>query len=347
MDASLKRLFSGIANLLTDLRPGASMVGRAPGSAARAQSVDRLVRRIVRARGTELSLRGADLRGARLAGIDVGYVEYAHDPDGSYLRNPCRWDLSGAKMQGANLERAILRTALLSDANLEGATLTAADLRDTDFSGANLKNANLSFCDLRRANLTNAQLVGANLDHSKLGSGPLDEHGGPVDLSPSSRLARAKLPGQSAQRILACRGEGATLDGAQIDSATLRWADLRQGRFRRVSLRGAELSHAQCEWAVFEDADLTGAVMVDVNLTEAMMVNARLSGANLTGAKLLRTNMTGVSLMSTNFHNVEFDSPLGILRSCPSCGSVRWPVTDTCWSPKCGNSTPFLSCPAG
>jgi len=58
-----------------------------------------------------------------------------------------RADLSGANLQGVNLESA----------NLKGANLSRANLR-----GANLSRANLWCADLRGANLSGADLWGAD-----------------------------------------------------------------------------------------------------------------------------------------------------------------------------------------
>ena len=80
-------------------------------------------------------------------------------------------DLSGANLSNANLSQADLRRADLSGADLSNANLSDADLRRADLSGADLSNADLRGVDLRGANLRRADLRGvdlrgANLDFS-------------------------------------------------------------------------------------------------------------------------------------------------------------------------------------
>jgi uncharacterized protein YjbI with pentapeptide repeats len=87
-------------------------------------------------------LAGADLRGARLEGIDLA---------GTDLNDAT---LSGADLSKANLLDAYLRGTELSDADLSKANLRYADLIEADLSGADLSGA-----DLTEANLSNARGV--------------------------------------------------------------------------------------------------------------------------------------------------------------------------------------------
>ena len=68
----------------------------------------------------QISLSGADLRGAYLRGADLR---------GAYLRGA---DLRGADLRGADLRGAYLRGADLSGAYLRGADLSGAYLRSGD-----------------------------------------------------------------------------------------------------------------------------------------------------------------------------------------------------------------------
>ncbi len=82
-----------------------------------------------------------------------------------------RCDLSGKKLEkanlaGADLSRAVFRKAKLKKANLAGCNLTGADLRQSDLShadlsGADLFGANLSGAKIKKTNFTNARLAGA------------------------------------------------------------------------------------------------------------------------------------------------------------------------------------------
>ena len=56
-------------------------------------------------------------------------------------------DFSRAKMQGANLDRAVLTFSHFVGADLRDANLTNADLSKVDFTGADLTGANLTGAD--------------------------------------------------------------------------------------------------------------------------------------------------------------------------------------------------------
>ena len=71
-----------------------------------------------------------------------------------------RFDL--ANMQGAILERAVLRAASFKKAYLEEASFKHARLQDADFEGAHLVNANFEQANLTGANMNEAILIGAN-----------------------------------------------------------------------------------------------------------------------------------------------------------------------------------------
>ena len=91
----------------------------------------------------DLAQRSADaLRGANLAGIDLGAAEGGR-PD------LCGLDLSEANLSGAQLNQADLTGALLaradlSNARLDGALLTGVDLGEARLFGANFTEANLA-----------------------------------------------------------------------------------------------------------------------------------------------------------------------------------------------------------
>lgn len=128
---------------------------------------------------TEADLSKANLEGANLGGTNL----IRADLRGAHL---VRADLSGANLSGglnlievprsrgvslyegdplagANLSRADLTEANLSDANLSRADLTEADL-----SGANLYEADLSGANLSDANLSRSVLVGTSLERASL-----------------------------------------------------------------------------------------------------------------------------------------------------------------------------------
>jgi len=155
-----------------------------------------------------LNLRRVDLSGAKLNGADLGQV-----------------DLSGAKLNGADLGQASLEWSKLNGADLIktdliGAKAIAADFGQADLSGANLNGADLGqasllSADLKHANLRLAKLIEADLSRANLRLAKLIE----------ADLSRANLSGADLSDSLIIRPiyENLTLDsnttllGAIID----------------------------------------------------------------------------------------------------------------------------------
>jgi hypothetical protein len=77
-------------------------------------------------------------------------------------------DLGSTDLSGANLFRANLQGAILSEANLSEANLGEADLQSTIASSANLSGADLHHANLQAAMLTDANVSGANLSTANL-----------------------------------------------------------------------------------------------------------------------------------------------------------------------------------
>ena len=87
-------------------------------------------------------------------------------------------DLRSADLSYADLSYADLSSANLRSANLRSADLRSADLSYADLSYADLSSADLSYANLRSADLRSADLSYANLDYSAfpLWCGGLDVH---------------------------------------------------------------------------------------------------------------------------------------------------------------------------
>lgn len=136
-------------------------------------------------------------------------------------------DLSGRKFEkgidlsGLNLERIILKKAILIGARLEGAKLTVAHLE-----GANLQGAHLERADLTFAHLEQAQLIGAHLEGAQL---------------IAAHLERAYL--------IAAHLEGGNLSGAHLEGGNLIAAHLEEAYLTDVYLEGADLTDAHLKGA--------------------------------------------------------------------------------------------------
>jgi hypothetical protein len=113
-----------------------------------------------------VNLEGANLTGARLDKADLAgaYLVRVNLTDARLDEA----DLSGASLHEANLTLAWLHCADLAHARLPHADLTCADLETADLTGAQLRQANLTGAVLDAANLTGAVLDGANFTDTDL-----------------------------------------------------------------------------------------------------------------------------------------------------------------------------------
>lgn len=105
-------------------------------------------------------MSGADFHGADLTGANLSPLE-ARPGQGTITtlaKNVLKsCDFSRAKMQGVNLDRAVLTFSHFVGADLRDANLTNADLSKADFTGADLTGANLTGADLDGAILLGAK----------------------------------------------------------------------------------------------------------------------------------------------------------------------------------------------
>ena len=146
------------------------------------------------------------------------------------LENHKHWlnkDCEGWESMRANLKRANLRGANLTDINLARAILRGANLTD-----ANLTRADLIRAKLRGANLTDATLIGADLIGADLTIADLTR----ADLT-EANLRRADLIGANLTRADL---KGANLIGAIFTRANLTGVILTDTNLSGVDLRGAK-----------------------------------------------------------------------------------------------------------
>jgi len=170
------------------------------------------------------------------------------------LASERRWlydhSLMSANLRRANLEGADLTNANLIIADLPSANLAGADLAHATLVGANLAYANLEGADLPSANLAGAVLWAANLEGAYLGDAGLR----------GADLSLAKL-------------DGAYLEDAGLKNAVLEFAKLKGANLMRAKLEGADLRRANLEGAYLEDAGLRGADLGFANLEGAKCNN--------------------------------------------------------------------------
>lgn len=197
------------------------------------------------------------------------------------VANMIRAVLVGADLSEASLIRSELLRADLSNANLNRANLTEADLRETRFRWAKLREATLNQGDLRKSNLMGANLEGAQLHAAHLGEAVLS----------SAVLQRAELRHANLVK--------ADLRGANLRGANLRWADL-----SGAILHEADLTDAKLSGAILIGADLRGATLVNTTLVHADLSNACLQHAYCIGSDWSGATLTGVRLHGAICHNL-------------------------------------------
>ena len=211
---------------------------------------------------TSISLRGRDLRFARLDRSDMRRADLTGaDLDGASLVGT---DLTEARLPCADVSELILsedrekarcvkaQGAVFTRAKLTGARLTGIDLR-----GARLDEAVLTGAEMSYARATGANFSSAQMDRVQLGGG--------ANLGGATMLVTS-------------------LQGANLFGALMLGADLSS-----ASLQGAILTHALLQGAVLRDADLEGADLEYAGLQRADMSGAKVRAADLRLAYVWQT----------------------------------------------------------
>lgn len=201
-------------------------------------------------------------------------------------------DLRGADFWMADLCRANLTEAKISDADLilamlHGATLTQAELFRSNLSRADLGDAVLTRADLNNATLEDAILTSADLDYANLSDAGL---------------------------------VGANLFGANLYKATLENANLQAADFRSAVLEGANLRGAYLGGVNFSSAELDGADLSGASLSNTIFGYNDLS--NIVGLELVE--FKGPSVIGTETLKLSRGSiPKSFLRG---CGLSEWEI---------------------
>jgi uncharacterized protein YjbI with pentapeptide repeats len=176
-------------------------------------------------------------------------------------------DFEGAPLEGADLRRALLqggnlKHARLDKAKLQEAQLDHANLQHATLTGANLQSAHLDFADLMQATLKKANLTNASLAYAY--------------------LHRSDLRGANLS--------GANLHGALLPNANLGGADLTKANLTRSNLVEANLEDANLGLAMLQYATLVGATVERTRLAGCWVYG--LSVWNLKGTPKDQSNLT-------------------------------------------------------
>ncbi len=117
--------------------------------------------------GKRADLIGVELAGVDLKRVDLGGGDFQIPVKGVYKMSKQKL-VDGAKLQGADLEKANLEGTRLYLANLQRARLIDANLQEAHLRGANLRDAHLANANLRRADMAGSDLGGADLRGANL-----------------------------------------------------------------------------------------------------------------------------------------------------------------------------------
>jgi uncharacterized protein YjbI with pentapeptide repeats len=182
---------------------------------------------------------GLDLRGADLRQIDLHDLPLTRLYGGLTFEE---WSW-GIDEQGA-MAAIVLEDANLTGAQLQGAELNYAQLRRANLTGAQLQTAEFYKAQLQEARLERAQLQNANLNGANLQNAWLLE----------AQLYKANLAGAQLQEawLLSADLEWSRLDDAQLQNAKLSRAQLLNANLWGANVEGAHLHHAIIgnEWGI-------------------------------------------------------------------------------------------------
>lgn len=197
-----------------------------------------------------------------------------------------RFDLSGAKLDGAQGEGTLLPEALLTGATAYAACFNmavawAADCRGADFSGAQL-----DACLLLDAQLQGSCWSGARLNKVQAG--------GKADWS---------MADLSSVSMVQCGCNGACFTAANLAGAQLYKCD-----FGRCDLTSADLSGALLSGSLFFAANLSSCRAPGSDWFGALCRKTDFSRADLTDASLVQVELTEARFVKTQMQGVRLDS---------------------------------------
>jgi uncharacterized protein YjbI with pentapeptide repeats len=213
--------------------------------------------------------KAGELAGRDLKGADLTKAKLAGDLDGTDLSGA---NLSGATVQGGLTIKPSTRltdanlSGLYSDGNnrltaagadLSGTRLDRANLYGADFKGARLERANLSGAALTGANLSQAALGGADLNHSDLTFADLSTGSLSGARLREADLTQANLSGAD---LSSANLQQANLAGANLAGIDLRGADLSSANFTEAT--GADTAQVDAH-TDFTSATCPDGVAVD------------------------------------------------------------------------------------
>lgn len=260
-------------------------------------------------------------------------------------------DLTGIKLVGMNLQRAVFRSCRFYCADLRNSDFSQAVLTGCDFSGADLSNARFVWANLRGADLSRAILRGTrfeNADMRPLTEAPVPPHGkgGVVSLSDSTlhntNLSQAKLLGAS---FVGAILDGCILDNADLEGADFSYSTLSNVQFKNAKLRDARFALADFPAEIMKQLQGTGAKLPQEVAPEVLEQVLRdhqawvdsdghsgrravMAGWYLSRMHLAQANLNGADLRRANLSNANLHGARLVCADLRECNLMYANLTD-------------------
>jgi uncharacterized protein YjbI with pentapeptide repeats len=220
-------------------------------------------------------------------------------------------DFSNLKVVGLDLRGLDLREAVFDGSEMKGWWFQPyGSGQGAQLQGASFRKAVLDDVDMSQTNLENADFTGAQI----VGTGYLQTA---VDFEDAilrgANLSKIKLVGDQSARSAYMHGvdaEGALFKEAHLPQLDANGGNFRSADFTKANLKSVSFNQADIRDAIFVEADLTGIEIskqleLNVKLVPGVSPFAFTSGANFQGAKLTATSLDGRRFRFCNFRSAN------------------------------------------
>ena len=261
----------------------------------------------------DTALRGANLTGATLRGIEFGAgVDLRDSTFADATLRDC--DLARTNLDGCEFTDASATASTFERATFTGAQLGGFTAVDSSFADATLDRTSadtpvtFSHCELEDAVFARADLDRLELDECVATGFDLTEVTCHRLTATDTTLSNLTLITADVAdiRVESCHLRGAVIRRTLLDGGSFTMCDLRDATLHATSAVGVEfdatrLAGARCRDCAFQDAsfrgaDLSGADLTDSDFTGSDLTDADLSGAVLDGVTLQDSDLSGVQL---------------------------------------------------
>ncbi len=221
----------------------------------------------------------ADLEGVSLANADIRRTKMLHANLEKAILNGCEIiesDLTGAFLKEAEIKKAKIKDTVLKDVDARGIDLTESEIdKLCKLEGTDLEDAIMRKVKADGVNFVGAHMDGVNLEHAQMKGAILEDvsmkfanlegavlegvKANGVDLTGSNLTDINAKKGQFKEAILeGIEGQRANFTEAVMEGANLRGAKVKQAILEKVNLKKADLRDAELQKANLKDAEVEG-----------------------------------------------------------------------------------------